>query len=70
MNHGVPLPSDVERLFRPLVSLRASGEQGHLGLGLYVARVIANRHRGAITAEPTVDRPGARFIVELPSLQP
>lgn len=69
MNHGVPLPSDVERLFRPLVSLRASGGQGHFGLGLYVARVIANRHGGTITAEPTADRPGARFIVELPFLQ-
>jgi signal transduction histidine kinase len=69
MNLGVPLPSDVERLFRPLVSLRTSGEQGHLGLGLYVAQVIANRHGGAIRAEPTVDRPGARFIVELPALQ-
>jgi signal transduction histidine kinase len=70
MNFGVPLPSDVERLFRPLVSLRASGEQGHLGLGLYVAQVIANRHGGAIRAEPTIERPGARFIVELPTLQP
>jgi signal transduction histidine kinase len=70
MNFGVPLPSDVERLFRPLVSLRASGEHGHLGLGLYVAQVIANRHGGAIRAEPTIERPGARFIVELPSLQP
>ena len=69
MNFGVPLPSDVDRLFRPLVSLRTPGEQGHLGLGLYVAQVITNRHGGAIRAEPTVDRPGARFIVELPSLQ-
>jgi signal transduction histidine kinase len=69
MNFGVPLPSDVDRLFRPLVSLRTPGEQGHLGLGLYVAQVIANRHGGAIRAEPTPDRPGARFIVELPSLQ-
>jgi signal transduction histidine kinase len=69
LNFGVPLPSDVERLFRPLVSLRTPGEQGHLGLGLYVAQVIANRHGGAIRAEPTGDRPGARFIVELPALQ-
>ena len=69
MNFGVPLPSDVERLFRPLVGLRMPGEQGHLGLGLYVAQVITNRHGGAIRAEPTVDRPGARFIVELPSRQ-
>jgi signal transduction histidine kinase len=70
MNFGEPLPADVERLFRPLISLRAPGEQGHLGLGLYVAQVIASRHGGAIRAEPTVDRPGARFIVELPTLPP
>lgn len=70
MNSGVPLPADVEGLFRPLVSLRASDEQGHLGLGLYVARVIANRHGGTIRAEPNVDPPGARFIVELPALPP
>ena len=72
MNFGVPLPSDAERLFRPLVSLRAPGEQGHLGLGLYVAQVIANRHGGAIRAEPTTEgrAPGSSSNFRCSSLSP
>ena len=65
-NHGEPLPSDVEAIFRPFVSLGRPGRDGSLGLGLYVAKVIAVRHGGTIKAEPTADRPGARFTVALP----
>ncbi len=68
-DHGEPLPQDLEAIFRPFVSVRRPDREGNLGLGLYVAKVIAGRHGGTITAEPTADRPGARFIVALPLLK-
>lgn len=57
-NDGPPLPEGAEnRLFDSLVSLRERGsERGtHLGLGLYVVRLIAEAHQGAARAE---NRPG------------
>ncbi|MFU8878281.1 MAG: ATP-binding protein, partial [Wenzhouxiangellaceae bacterium] len=52
-------------LFEPMVSLRP-GRSGrsHLGLGLFIARLIAERHHGRLTAEPLPD--GSRFRLELP----
>lgn len=67
-DHGEPLPLDLEAMFHPFVSIRRPDREGNLGLGLYVAKMIAGRHGGTISAEPTADRPGARFIVALPLL--
>jgi dedicated sortase system histidine kinase len=57
-NQGPPLPEAMRgNLFDSMVSLRAErgrdGKSGepHLGLGLYVARLIAEFHGGAIRAE-------------------
>jgi len=69
VNHGAPLPPDVASLFRPFVSVRRPDREGNLGLGLYIAKVIASHHGGTLRAQPTVDRPGAHFIVELPLLK-
>ena len=54
-NPGPPLPEAMRgKLFDSMVSLRAgrdgSGEP-HLGLGLYVARLIAEFHGGMVSAE-------------------
>jgi signal transduction histidine kinase len=58
---GVP-PERRGKLFQPFVS--AKGEQG-LGLGLYMAKLIVESHRGRIRL---ADRPrGARFEVVLPT---
>ena len=52
-NSGPPLPATMqERLFDSLVSVReagarAGGETPHLGLGLYVVRLVAELHRGS-----------------------
>ena len=67
-DHGDVLPEDVPSLFRPFVSVRRPGQEGSLGLGLYVTDVIARHHGGTVRVKPTRDRPGARFIVELPRL--
>ncbi len=64
-NPGPPLPESFRhRLFDSLVSVRAGGDDRHLGLGLYVARLIAEGHNGRIDAENTAQ--GVRFTVSLP----
>jgi len=64
-NPGPPLPERMRsQLFDSMVSVRTDGSDRHLGLGLYVAKLIAEGHGGKITAENTDD--GVRFSVVLP----
>lgn len=69
-NTGPPLPpGPVERLFDPMVSMRAdeaSSAEPHLGLGLYVVLLVAQFHHGSATASNRVDGSGARFTLRLP----
>jgi len=66
-NLGQPLPARMrDRLFDSLVSLRAErGEQPHLGLGLYVVRLIAELHGGYVRADDLAEAQGAEFTVGL-----
>lgn len=64
-NPGPPLPERMRsQLFDSMVSVRTGGDGKHLGLGLYVAKLIAEGHRGRITAENADG--GVRFSVILP----
>ncbi len=64
-NPGPPLPAHMQgQLFDSMVSVRPRGENTHLGLGLYVARLIADGHNGRIEARD-IDG-GVRFSVWLP----
>ncbi len=64
-NPGPPLPERMRlQLFDSMVSVRADGSDKHLGLGLYVAKLIAEGHGGRIVAENADD--GVRFSVVLP----
>lgn len=66
-NEGPPVPEAVkDALFGSMVSGRAghSGTDPHLGLGLYVARLIAEFHGGSVAAE-NLPR-GVRIAVMLP----
>lgn len=64
-NPGPPLPDNMRtQLFHSMVSVRQGGGERHLGLGLYVARLIAEGHNGFITAENVSD--GVMFTVTLP----
>jgi len=63
-NPGPPLPERMRgQLFDSMVSVRGTGGSRHLGLGLYIARVIAEGHGGSIEAENVEG--GVRFRVTL-----
>jgi dedicated sortase system histidine kinase len=66
-NSGPPLPPAMQdRLFDSLVSVRDAGVRGdapHLGLGLFVVRLIAQAHRGSASARNIGD--GVEFVLEL-----
>jgi two-component system, OmpR family, sensor histidine kinase CiaH len=60
-------PEHLELVFERF--WRAPGEPaGGTGLGLPIARWIAERHGGSVVAECRAPGPGARFSVQLPSI--
>jgi signal transduction histidine kinase len=64
-NPGPPLPERMRsRMFDSMVSVRPGEGNKHLGLGLYVARLIAEGHGGRIDAQNTND--GVELSVTLP----
>lgn len=67
-NTGEPLPESMQgRLFDSMVSLREGSQDGtHLGLGLYIVRLIAEFHSGRVSAQNRVDQTGVIFTVSLP----
>jgi two-component system, OmpR family, sensor histidine kinase ChvG len=68
-NKGSRLPADMAgKLFESMMSIRsaAAGGEPHLGLGLYVARLIAEFHGGTIRAENLPDADGVVVTVTLP----
>ena len=68
-NPGPPLPERMRsQLFDSMVSVRSSKDSKHLGLGLYIARLIAEGHGGRVAAD-NVDG-GVRFTVSLPRNMP
>jgi len=65
-NPGRPLPEKLRtQLFHSMVSLRSDDSGKHLGLGLYIARLIVEGHDGSISAENTDD--GVSFIIRIPT---
>lgn len=68
-NPGQPLPEKMRtQLFHSMVSVRSDDSGKHLGLGLYIARLIAEGHGGSIDAENTDD--GVSFIIKVPTHAP
>ncbi|MEL6238916.1 MAG: HAMP domain-containing sensor histidine kinase [Pseudomonadota bacterium] len=70
-DHGPGIPEDSrEKVFQRFHSVRPAGEDfgNHSGLGLAIARAIAEAHDGTLTANGRLDgRPGARMRLRLPS---
>jgi two-component system sensor histidine kinase ChvG len=67
-NAGPTLPAELaDRLFESLVSGRAGADgKPHLGLGLYIVRLIAEFHGGVVRAENAPDDSGVIVTLELP----
>jgi len=69
-NDGPPLPEGMSgRLFDSMVSMRrgSGGDVPHLGLGLYIVRLIAEFHGGDARADDKDDGSGVVVAVTLPS---
>lgn len=71
-NEGPPLPKDMQgQLFDSMVSVRdkdGPAQQGHhLGLGLYIVRLIADFHRGEVQGYNVPDNSGVIFEIRLPA---
>ncbi len=68
-NEGPPLPEGMQsRLFDSMVSVRreAAGDVPHLGLGLYIARLIAEFHGGRAHAQNRSDGRGVIVTIVVP----
>lgn len=70
-NHGPLLPDGVrDRLFESMVSMRDDARRGdaapHLGLGLYIVRLIVEAHRGSVRADNRADGSGVVVTVTMP----
>ncbi|MBC8022214.1 MAG: proteobacterial dedicated sortase system histidine kinase, partial [Burkholderiales bacterium] len=68
-NAGPPLPESLRAgLFDSLVSMRpaaAGTREAHLGLGLFIVRLVAEAHGGRVRAENLAGERGVRFEVEV-----
>jgi dedicated sortase system histidine kinase len=67
-NDGPPIPQALHgRLFESLFEQRQGrDEKPHLGLGLYIVRLVAEFHGGAAVAANRADGGGAIFTITLP----
>lgn len=69
VNYGSVLPSAMQKqIFNSMVSLREArtDNEPHLGLGLFIARLIAEFHGGRIRAYNLEEANGVAFEVTLP----
>ena len=68
-NPGPALPERMRaQLFDSLVSVRGGKDSRHLGIGLYIAKLIAEGHGGRINADNVES--GVEFTVSLPRSTP
>jgi len=68
INLGDVLPESMrENLFESMVSVRNKrGDRPHLGLGLYIVRMIVEFHQGSVRALNLDDESGVEILIELP----
>jgi len=67
-NEGPVLPADMQNaLFDSMVSIRQKkGSEPHLGLGLYIVRLISEFHNAQVSARNRSDVEGVEFTVKFP----
>jgi dedicated sortase system histidine kinase len=69
-DQGPPLPGEMaDKLFQSMVSIRddKSPQDPHLGLGLYIVRLIAEAHGARVRASDLPKRGGVRTQVTFPA---
>jgi two-component system, OmpR family, sensor histidine kinase ChvG len=69
-NKGALLPKSVSsQLFTSMVTSRqgSAAQDGHLGLGLYIVKIIADFHGAVVRARNLADGSGVRFEIEIPA---
>lgn len=67
-NFGEPIPpSALQSIFKPLVQLSSSADhrREHLGLGLFIAKELVERHNGRMSVRSSADE-GTTFYFALP----
>ena len=67
-NHGKALPEGLEQtIFDGMTSIRERNldEQTHLGLGLYIVKLIADFHKGTVKASNILNRQKQPIGVEI-----
>jgi len=71
-NQGPTIPDGMgQELFQSMVSVRSTkGEDPHLGLGLYLVRLICEFHGGEAVADNLADRDGVRMVMRLGKIPP
>jgi signal transduction histidine kinase len=70
-DHGPGIPvAEVRRVFRPFTrgQAHAHGNTPGMGLGLALARGLAEQFGGSVTYEPRDGEEGARFVVRTPGV--
>lgn len=72
INQGSRLPEGMsERIFEPLISLgRKDAQKSHLGMGLYMVKLIASFHGGDVVAHNLSNSEGVIFSFSLPIHNP
>jgi signal transduction histidine kinase len=65
-NKGPLLSDDPEALFGPFASTRSGPSSEHLGLGLYLVRLIAEQHGGTAAIMNLEDKSGVEASIRLP----
>jgi dedicated sortase system histidine kinase len=66
-NTGSSLPDLLpEQLFDSLVTMREKSGGRHLGLGLYIVRLVAEAHGGTVGAGNLDENTGVEFVISLP----
>ena len=68
-NHGAPLPEHmIDELFEPMVTQREHrDDQPHMGLGLYIVKLIADYHSASVRAVNFDSARAVRFEITFPS---
>jgi len=72
-NEGPLIAEEKQKeIFDSMVSDRAaapsSAARGHLGLGLYIVRLVAKFHGGTVSVNNRADQSGVTFDIHLPML--